>query len=106
MRLILYNSLKCHACFEHFPTLSVSRQPNGVHECSRDTVMSICKLPHGQYSYSGHINFSQDFNSFATNLPRLPSEVQILNVRRKESSVIRTFVSVEVLWKNSYMVAG
>uniref|UniRef100_A0A1X7SZR2 Uncharacterized protein n=1 Tax=Amphimedon queenslandica TaxID=400682 RepID=A0A1X7SZR2_AMPQE len=28
-------SFKCNACFENFPTLSVSRLPNGVSECSR-----------------------------------------------------------------------
>ena len=50
-------------------------------------VMSIYKLSHRQYGYSGHIiNFPQDVKSFATSLPRLPSEVQIL-VMRKERAV-------------------
>ena len=29
------SSIKCDTCFESFPTLSVSLQPNGVIECSR-----------------------------------------------------------------------
>ena len=46
-------------------------------------VMSIYKLPHGQYGYSGHvINFHQDVKSFATTLPRLTSDIDILVVRR------------------------
>uniref|UniRef100_A0A1X7U1P7 DUF6570 domain-containing protein n=1 Tax=Amphimedon queenslandica TaxID=400682 RepID=A0A1X7U1P7_AMPQE len=36
-------------------------------------VMSIYKLPHGQYGYSGHVlNFPQ---SFATSLPRLAADI-------------------------------
>ena len=49
-------------------------------------VMSIYKLPHGQYGYSGHvINFPQDVKSFATTLPRLPSEIDILVVQMSKS---------------------
>ena len=47
-------------------------------------VMSIYKLPHGQYGYSWNvINFPQDVNSFATTLPRLTSGIDILVVRRE-----------------------
>ena len=47
-------------------------------------IMSIYRLPHGQYSYSGHvINLPQDVGSFATNLPRLPSELDVIVVRKE-----------------------
>ena len=55
-------------------------------------VMSIYKLPHGQYGYSGHvINFPQDVKSFATTLPRLPSEIDILVVRREREQTHHDF---------------
>ena len=44
-------------------------------------IMSIYRLPHGQYGYSGHvINLPQDVSSFATSLPRLPSELDVIVV--------------------------
>ena len=47
-------------------------------------VMSIYRLPHGQYGYSGHvINLPQDVLTFATSLPRLPSQLDILVVRKE-----------------------
>lgn len=47
-------------------------------------IMSIYRLPHGQYSYSGHvINLPQDVASFATSLPRLPSELNVIVVRKE-----------------------
>ena len=47
-------------------------------------IMSIYRLPHGQYSYSGHvINLPQDVASFATRLPRLPSELDAVVVRKE-----------------------
>ena len=68
-------------------------------------VMSIYKLPHGQYGYSGHIiNFPQDVKSFATSLPRLPSEVQIVVVRKereqshKDFPVRRSVVEEALMW--------
>uniref|UniRef100_A0A1X7VRX9 DUF6570 domain-containing protein n=1 Tax=Amphimedon queenslandica TaxID=400682 RepID=A0A1X7VRX9_AMPQE len=40
-------------------------------------VMSIYKLPHGQYGYSGHvIDFPQDVQSFATSLPCLAAGIR------------------------------
>ena len=55
-------------------------------------VMSIYKLPHGQYGYSGHvINFPQDVKSFATTLPRLPSEIDILVIRREREQTHHDF---------------
>ena len=55
-------------------------------------VMSIYKLPHGQYGYSGSvINFPQDVKSFGTTLPRLPSEIDILVVRMEKEQTHRDF---------------
>ena len=46
-------------------------------------IMSIYRLPHGQYSYSGHvINLPQDVTSFASSLSRVPSELEIVVVRQ------------------------
>ena len=47
-------------------------------------IMSLYKLPHGQYGYSGHvINLPQDVASFANSLPRLPSELDVIIVRKE-----------------------
>ena len=47
-------------------------------------IMSLYRLPHGQYSYSGHvINLPQDVASFANSLPRLPSKLDIITVRKE-----------------------
>ena len=49
-------------------------------------IMSIHRLPHGQYGYKGHvINLPQDITTFATSLPRLPKELEILTVRKDGS---------------------
>ena len=49
-------------------------------------LMSIYRLPHGQYGYKGHIiNLPQDIVSFATSLPRLANELDILLVRKEGS---------------------
>ena len=46
--------------------------------------MSIYRLPHGQYGYSGHvINLPQDNLSFARKLPRLPSQLDVIVVRKE-----------------------
>ena len=45
--------------------------------------MSIYHLPQGQYGYCGHvINIPQDVISFANLLPRLPSNLDVLIVRK------------------------
>ena len=50
-------------------------------------IMSLYKLPHGQYAYSGHvINLPQDVSSFANSLPRLPSELDVIIVRKEGAS--------------------
>ena len=49
-------------------------------------IMSIYRLPHGQYGYKGHvINLPQDITTLATSLPRLPKELDILTVRKDSS---------------------
>ena len=46
-------------------------------------IMSVYRLPQGQYGYSGHVvNLPQDVASFAQGLPRLPSELDVIVVAR------------------------
>ena len=55
-------------------------------------IMSIYRLPLGQYGYSGHvINLPQDVVSFATSLPRLPSQLDVLVVRKENAQSHRDF---------------
>ena len=50
-------------------------------------IMSLYKLPHGQYAYSGHvINLPQDVATFANSLPQLPSELDVIIVRKEGAS--------------------
>ena len=50
-------------------------------------LMSVYRLPYGQYGYSGHvINFPQDVSSFINSLLRLPTDLNILIVRKEGSS--------------------
>ena len=50
-------------------------------------IMSIYRLPHGQYWYSGHvISLPQDVASFASSLPRLPSELDVIVLRKEGAS--------------------
>ena len=47
-------------------------------------MMILYKLPHGQLGYSGHIvNLPQDVSSFASSLPWLPFELDVVLVRRE-----------------------
>ena len=47
-------------------------------------IMSVYQLPLGQYGYSGHvINQRQDVASFVSSLPRVPSQLDLVVVRRK-----------------------
>ena len=49
-------------------------------------MMSVYRLPHGQYGYSGHIvNLPQDVSTFVNSLPRLPSDLDIIIVRKEDS---------------------
>ena len=47
-------------------------------------IMSVYQLPLGQYGYSGHvINLPQDVASFVRSLPRVPSQLDVVVVRRE-----------------------
>ena len=68
-------------------------------------IMSIYRLPHGQYAYSGHvINLPQNVLSFATSLPRLPKELDVLVVKKLQGDshrhfrVRRTVVEEAINW--------
>ena len=55
-------------------------------------IMSIYHLPLGQYGYTGHvINLPQDVVSFALSLPRLPSELDVLVVRKNSEQSHQDF---------------
>ena len=50
-------------------------------------IMTLYRLPHGQYGYSGHvINLPQNIASLADRLPRTPAEIDVV-VIRKEGAV-------------------
>ena len=50
-------------------------------------IMSVYRLPQGQYGYSGHVvNLPQDVASFTRSLPRLPSQLDIIVIRKEGSS--------------------
>ena len=47
-------------------------------------IMSVYRLPQGQYGYSGHVvSLPQDVASFACNLPCLPSELEVIVVKKE-----------------------
>ena len=47
-------------------------------------IMSVYQLPLGQYGYSGHVtNLLQDVASFVHSLPRIPSQLDVMIVRRE-----------------------
>ena len=68
--------------------------------------MAIYRLPHGQYGYRGHvINMPQDVTELASSLPRLPSELDVVFVRKEGSQnshrdfrVRRSAVQRALLW--------
>lgn len=46
--------------------------------------MSVYRLPQGQYGYTGHVvNLPQDVASFVQTLPRLPSNMDVIVVRKE-----------------------
>ena len=73
----------CSESNAHFPLQNLTQ----VEEMLVSTVlpiMSLYRLPHGQYGYSGHvINLPQDVESFANSLPRLPSQLDVIVVRKE-----------------------
>ncbi len=55
-------------------------------------IMSIYRLPLGQYGYKGHVvNLPQDVVSFAQSLPRLPENLDMLVVRKDNEQSHRDF---------------
>lgn len=55
-------------------------------------IMLIYHLPLGQYGYTGHvINLPQDVVSFTLSLPRVPSELDVLVVRKNSEQSHRDF---------------
>ena len=80
-------------------------------------IMSLYRLPHGQYAYSGHvINLPQDVASFVNSLPRLPGELDVIVVRKEGASdshrdfrVRKSVVLVALQWliiNNKYYHSG
>ena len=58
-----------------------------------DAIMSVYRLPQGQYGYSGHVvNLPQDVASFVQSLPRLPSELDVIVVRKEGDFRVRCVV--------------
>ena len=50
-------------------------------------IMTLYHLPQGQYGYSGHvINLPQDVASFASSLPRHPTNLDVVVVRKEHSA--------------------
>ena len=55
-------------------------------------MMSVYRLPMGQYGYSGHVvNLPQNVSSFVTSLPRLTSDIHIILVRKGASGSHKDF---------------
>ena len=55
-------------------------------------IMSVYRLPLGQYGYTGHvINLPQDVVSFLRLLPRVPTELDVLVVRKDNEHSHRDF---------------
>ena len=49
--------------------------------------MTLYRLPHGQYGYSGHVvNLPQDVSAFANSPPRHPRDLDVIVVRREGSN--------------------
>ena len=62
-------------------------------------MISIYRLPHGQYGYKGHvINLPQDVTGFGNTLPRHPSELDISLVKHPEISQPHQHFRVRRLW--------
>ena len=47
-------------------------------------IITLNRLPHGQYGYSGHVvNLPQDVASFANSLPHLPNDLDVIVIRKE-----------------------
>lgn len=55
-------------------------------------IMTLYRLPQGQYGYSGHVvNLPQDISSFARTLPRHPQDLDVIVIRRESGQSHRDF---------------
>lgn len=80
--------------------------------CAMMPMMSLYHLPYGQYGYSGHVtNLPQDIATFTSTLPRSPSQLDVLVVRKGDASsahkdfgVRRTKVYNALLWLKHHNV--
>ena len=69
-------------------------------------MMSLYRLPLGQYGYSGYVvNLPQDVSTFVTSLPRLPSDIDVILVRKggasqthKDFRVRRSKIPMTLQW--------
>ena len=60
-------------------------------------VMSVYKLRGGQHGYRGNvINFPQDVQEFTTKLPRDPSSLDVVVIRRQSASNLEAFREFKV----------
>ena len=61
------------------------------------TVISVYRLSGGQHEYRGNvINFPQDIKEFTTRLPRHPSTLEVLIMRRQSSNNLERFRDFKV----------
>ena len=69
-------------------------------------MMSLYRLPLGQYGYSGHVvNLPQDVTTFVTSLPTLPSDIDVILVCKegalethKDFRVCRSKILMALEW--------
>ena len=63
-------------------------------------IMSVYRLPQGQYGYNWHVvNLPQDVASFVQSLPHLPSELDVIVVRKEGANQShRDFRVSDVQW--------
>ena len=76
-------------------------------------IMTVHRLPQGQYGYRGHVvNLPQQIEAFATSLPRLPSDLDVVIVRKegsdnrshKDFCVCRSKVLCALEWLQRYNI--
>lgn len=70
-------------------------------------IMSFYRLPQGQYGYTGHVvNLPQDVTSFAHSLPWLPSDLDVIVVRKEGTNQthqdFRSVVHRALQWLTSH----
>ena len=54
-------------------------------------VMSVYRLRGGQHGYRENVNFPQDVQEFTTKLPRDPSSLDVVVIRRQSASNLEAF---------------